>query len=399
MYLFPRAAYERAMQIASARRRDREHALAKPMKAAVFVLLLGAIGLQVGPAGAATTWTRHTTPNPAGSTQIYLNAVSCTAATECTAVGDWYNVATAATSPLAERWNGTAWKIQTTHQPTGSTYAILQGVSCKSATECIAVGFSSTAAGGFPLAEMWNGISWKIQTTPHAKNVTNSQLTSVSCTSTTACTAVGYSAGLVLAETWNGTAWSLQTIPTPTTGTLAGVSCVSNVCAAVGYSSSLDESFSEVRVGGVWKIKPIPIPAIGASDLFGVSCTSSTSCTAVGSFLNIGFVTTTLVEVWNGTVWSVQPSANDAAQLVNKLTGVSCRSANACTAVGYTQTGYTTLAEAWNGTTWKLQTTAALPAGSRYPSLSGVSCTTASTCTAVGSFLGTTGYTSLAEAK
>lgn len=41
--------------------------------------------------------------------------------------------------PLAEGWDGTSWTIQSTAAP-GSFDDTLNGVSCTSATNCIAVG-------------------------------------------------------------------------------------------------------------------------------------------------------------------------------------------------------------------------------------------------------------------
>jgi hypothetical protein len=73
----------------------------------------------------------------------------------------------------------------------------------------------------------------------------NDTLTSVSCASSGACTAVGYyatSSGreMTLAEAWDGSAWTAQATPNPSTtlsSVLTGVSCAASACAAVGYSS------------------------------------------------------------------------------------------------------------------------------------------------------------------
>jgi hypothetical protein len=67
------------------------------------------------------------------------------------------------------------------------------------------------------LAERWNGSQWSIIPTI-APN--GSALLAVSCTSGTACTAVGYQPGrrlfrLPLVERWNGSRWSIQRIALP----------------------------------------------------------------------------------------------------------------------------------------------------------------------------------------
>jgi len=42
----------------------------------------------------------------------------------------------------------------------------------------------------------------------------------------------------------------------------------------------------------------------------------------------------TLIEGWNGTTWSLQPSANPDGAPQNTLLGVSCPAATVCVAVG-----------------------------------------------------------------
>lgn len=41
----------------------------------------------------------------------------------------------------------------------------------------------------------------------------------------------------------------------------------------------------------------------------------------------------TLAEAWDGTSWSIQPTVNPAG--FSELSGVACRSAGVCTAVGF----------------------------------------------------------------
>ena len=115
------------------------------------------------------------TRTPAGAAYSELSGVSCTSATACTAVGD-YNYAA-----VAERWNGTVWRIQPT--PTSGIGTTLDGVSCTSATACTAVGSYLTGADGTEatLAERWNGTAWKIQPTPNPGGPTDSYLSGVSC--------------------------------------------------------------------------------------------------------------------------------------------------------------------------------------------------------------------------
>jgi hypothetical protein len=120
-----------------------------------------------------------------------------------------------------------------------------------------------------------------------------------------------------------------------------------------------------------------------------VSCTSSTSCTAVGNFTNSVGTDVTLAEVWNGTSWAMASTPNSIGAQGSYLFGLSCISASACTAVGdYSNSagGDVTLAEAWNGTLWAIAPTPN-PPGALVSYLSGVSCI-AATCNATGYYYG-----------
>jgi hypothetical protein len=116
-----------------------------------------------------------------------------------------------------------------------------------------------------------------------------------------------------------------------------------------------------------------------------VSCTSATTCTAVGNYNTAG-KDVTLAERWNGTGWAIQPTPNPAGPDSAQLGAIACTSSKACTAVGagYSNTGTSvTLAEHWNGANWAIQPTPN-PAGSTQSSLGGVSCISSPGCTAVG---------------
>ena len=156
---------------------------------------------------AASGWSIQTTPNPAGGSDVVLNGVSCASASACTAVGGPAQPATTGVA-LAEGWNGTTWSIQHTPNPTGGSSIVLGGVSCSSASACTAVGDSSNGTTTVTLAERWNGTKWSIQHTPNPSGSSATILSGVSCSSVSACAAVGGwsngTAGVTLAESWSG---------------------------------------------------------------------------------------------------------------------------------------------------------------------------------------------------
>jgi hypothetical protein len=69
------------------------------------------------------------------------------------------------------------------------------------------------------------------------------------------------------------------------------------------------------------------------SSLQAVSCTSSTSCVAVGSYVTALGVGRTLVESWNGSTWTKVSSPNQGTA-ASFLSAVSCTSSSRCVAVG-----------------------------------------------------------------
>jgi hypothetical protein len=88
---------------------------------------------------------------------------------------------------------GSTWKVEPTPNLAGAEINEFSAVSCSSATACTAVGSraASLSSPGFTLAERWNGMSWRIQHTILPNGAASTTFTGVSCASATACTAVG----------------------------------------------------------------------------------------------------------------------------------------------------------------------------------------------------------------
>jgi hypothetical protein len=225
--------------------------------------------------------------------------VSCTSTTMCVAVGS------ANDRPLVWRWNGITWAAEATP----AVYGDLGGVSCSSAHACMAVG-QQTSSTGFhlsTLAEEWDGTTWSIQPTPSPTPVSRnpspggSSLWKVSCARADACMAIGYATGdsgnSAFTESWNGTSWALQTPPNPGYE-LENISCTApNGCTAVGYHRTRrffffhgpDVASAEMWNGRSWSSQPLPsLHSSVGSSLAGVSCTTTDTCTAVGTIRSKG---------------------------------------------------------------------------------------------------------------
>ena len=348
------------------------------------VLVLAA----AGPAAAAGGWTVQYPQNPAGSIDSSLDGVSCAVSPTCIAVGGYYVPASNTDLSLAEEWNGSSWVIQPTPNPSGSVSAGFVAVSCPVTTHCAAVGGYSTVTTGAdsPLAERWNGTAWAIQSTPALAD--GGDFSGVSCPSTSACIAVGtaYTSNNTdnLAEEWNGAKWARQTVPTPAGGAgLSAVSCPSvSYCVAVG-GTNRDKPYAVIWNGTTWSAVPVPPPAgEPLSGLAAVSCSSASACTATGSAIGSGNGTQVLVERWNGTTWAIQQAPDQGAN--SQLVAVSCPSATSCTAIGDSGgVSGVTLAEGWNGSAWTIESTPA-PNGYSFPLA--ISCTAATVCTSTGEY-------------
>lgn len=249
---------------------------------------------------------RSTVPSPNTTTQQgLLDGVSCTSARACTAIGD-YATSFYSYETLAEVWAGKKWAIEKTPNPADAGEgSFLSAVSCTSDTWCTAVGAYAVVNNGVPrtLAEAWNGKKWTIEPT-----LTRAEwsLSAVSCTSATKCTAVGSGSGRTLAEDWNGKKWTVETTPNSTKAKDDDLSCTSaKACIAVGSGAA--GTLAEVWNGKKWAIEHTANPT-GAKDssLSGVSCTSATTCTAVGYYENSANTSLTLAEAWSDTRWTVE---------------------------------------------------------------------------------------------
>ena len=395
-------------------------------------------------AEAKCTWSLQEGSNPVPAYQFELKGVSCSSATACVAVGkNLYDGRS-----FVDRWNGSSWSLlsgtvtgdmkhlsclasgcfavgtaggaaqawwvgeitglsawgvypTTPPLPGGASETKLEDVDCTSASECTAVGSYKGSEGVYhPLVERWNGTAWSLQSAPNpAEGSAQNAMLSVSCMSL-GCIAVGEAGGKPVAETWISGSWALTSPKLPAGakgGKLSAVSCYSLNCVAVGNSNEgvgTEKPLAETFLNGTWTLKSVPIPsgAQGFVELAGVSCASSSACTATGYYATnvsgaVPIELKTLAESWNGTSWSIKSSPNAAGQAWNFLTDVSCSAASACTAVGRDTASFgqvpESLAERWDGSVWSTQTIVnpELPVEDE---LKSASCASNTLCLAVG---------------
>lgn len=325
-----------------------------------------------------SAWSQQTSPNPEKSSNTVLQNVSCVDRYSCVGVGDWLNGKT--WQPMAQYWNSNSgWALDVTESPAGATFGLLEGVSCR--VRCLAVGWYTNSSGENKTAGEARAItSWTQRSIPEGTG-----LRGISCTSSSACVAVGTNLGSkAKTATWNGTSWVAAGEPIPVgaeDSELEDVSCTSSTtCTAVGTfinSEGYEKPYAARYASGSWTVQTVPQPKeTFRGNLHDVSCVSATLCRAVGehgSSKESG--EGVLIEVWNGTSWAVQTVPAEGRSLF----GISCASSSACLAVG-DETSGTGLVERWNGTSWSVTSN---PTNGSV--LHGVSCTGESDCTVAGS--------------
>ncbi len=315
-----------------------------------------------------------------------FSGVSCTSSSFCMAVGGY--AAEDTERPLAERWNGRAWSFTTEHVAAGS--ASLNSVSCTSADFCMAVG----AGAGGAVAVVWDGSLWT--SVGVASGYDDASFFGVSCPTASQCVAVGETtsgSAQALVEYWQqgGSAFTLGTAANATgVDLLTSVSCTTVFCMAVGWNEAGGAPaipLTEEDILGTWAVLPTPDTSTTRwNQLTGVSCTSFTSCIAVGhSSLQNQYRNISLT--WDGTSWKNR-STPQPGSAADDLEAVSCvgTGLSDCTAAGdetsrNLQSDRTSIVH-WNGASWSVRGT---PAGAPAESFAGVSCSSGSQCVAVGS--------------
>jgi hypothetical protein len=321
-----------------------------------------------------------------------LYGVSCASATSCVAVGYAYEVAYDGEA-LAETWNGSKWTVHIAD--VGLYYPTLDSVSCFSPTDCEAVGYADSDG---TAALTWDGATWSIDTAPTFSS-SDHYLYGVSCASSTDCIAVGAVENEALILSYNGGAWTQVAADDPGSGNyLYGVSCpTTSTCIAVGYQETFAQEIGLIEKisvsGGVAEVASTTSgrnPYISYTYLKAVSCTSNTFCVAVGYGSSTGGdVGDTFAESYNGTSWKQIKSATVGRDDFDELLGISCTSSTSCVSGGYeygpsTAFVYFPLVEAMS----KGALSATSISDARRPGgyISGISCPSSKMCIAVGSF-------------
>lgn len=296
-----------------------------------------------------TSWSNIAAGMPAGATGGELQSVDCFSFVGlfCFAAGS-YTSSGVTKSLIVSGENTGLSAVETTPNPEGASETALKGMACRvfSSTSCMAVGYSVKSGKKTVFAVGLNSeAKWVTQTMPEPEGAISSELHGVDCPTTTFCVAVGsytVSGGSIwaMSATWNGTSWTLQT-PSKPAGSIRTVlldaSCSSaSACTAVGIyrdSGGLQTSFVQRWNGTSWSHQSSPNPVGSTNTVFqGVSCATGSFCVAVGDWNN-GKSWQPMAQAWNGSTWALDTTPNPEGATETIIEGVACRTG--CISVGW----------------------------------------------------------------
>jgi len=375
--------------------------------------------------------------NAAAAPVASLAGVACVSAASCVAVGG-YLANTSVGAPMTSTQSSGTWaraealRLPADAAPTQSS-AALDAVSCPATATCVGVGYyENTTPAVLPMVATESAGSWSTAAAiglPADQGGNQiAQLTSVSCVDAHSCVAVGsymdkqartqLMVASEAAGAWHAAvklalphdAGTVQHVALGTTE-LASVSCAdAGDCVAVGSYLDAAGGYAPLRVtekAGAWGPvvrAPVPAvtPAVSSAELHAVSCTSATSCVAVG-YATVGasdawpVIEVETAGAWGPVVRLGIPAATPAA-VGGQLRGVTCTSTSSCTAVGELELagGGSVAAVAVDAAGhWQpLQRVASIPTGIANPRLAiltSVACPLANQCVGVGFALAVSG--------
>jgi Bacterial Ig-like domain (group 3) len=290
-------------------------------------------------------------PGPASSgSDLQLTVISCGAAGECGAGGsfdDGMSTAAAIVGQSGGIWGG-AQLVAGLSSLATITWSQITAVSCPAAGDCVAVGDyegPDAVAGAFVVSQAdgrWGPAQAVSGLNGLFAGGNQATAGSVSCATAGNCTAVGGVGGGAWAASETDGAWSTATGILATD--LVSVSCLAaGDCTAVGSESV--EAVEVQETDGVWgAVAELPgttsLAGGGYPDPVAVSCSSPGNCAATGNIYGPGPVSSVFVASETAGGWG---AASLVAGLGDTTTGdalvsaLSCGAAGYCSAVGQTR--------------------------------------------------------------
>lgn len=376
---------------------------------------------------AAGNWTSSVQaplPGGAGSDpNVNLTSVSCASVGSCTAVGDYFD-GNALELGVAINLRRGVWRPGlTVNLPAGAAGdpdVTLNAVSCTAPGDCTAVGSYQTTSGE-PMALVVSETNWvwgtgsSILLPAGASPAGTSTLSGVACGAPGDCSAVGWYAdgsgaiqGLLVSSSGGG--WGPGTAVSLPGGaalqpevSFGDITCPAiGQCVAVGEYTDINGNRDGILVSqtsGVWgaaQAAPLPVDALAeqATTLNSVACTAVGYCTAVGEYTNTsqsyeGVVLTETAGAWSQGIEATLP-LNAAGNQDANLNAVTCTMYETCVITGtYFSTHPTGLLLTEVAGRWKQPLSAYMPpgaSGNPYSLLDTIACAPGGYCVAAGNY-------------
>jgi photosystem II stability/assembly factor-like uncharacterized protein len=316
-------------------------------------------GLLLATTDGGSSWSRVALPSSGDA-----RGLSCPSASTC--------VVPAATGAGVPEFFNVSNGIATRGPALALGMTSVRSLTCGSAVSCVAVGSIATSRGevGGLLTTSTAGTSWTALATPSSVRA----FTGVSCPSATTCIAVGQDnqSGVIVTTTNHGATWST----TPVAIALSDVSCATlSTCVIVGNGAMYRSPGTKER----WRTAKVPA---SVWQLNAVSCATAEACVAVGYNQAGGAAT-----VWTndgGRDWhnSAHVSSDFQMSSVQCLTTTLCTAAGTNIA-SFGVAGAGVIERSTDGGAhWAI---ASVPATT--PGLVSGACLNAATCLAVGTSL------------
>jgi hypothetical protein len=228
-----------------------------------------------------SAWSIVASPNTGAPQNNWFEDVACASASECWAVGAYSPAALGTGQPLIQRWDGAAWTIVGSPQPSVNNNNYLRGVTCAAASDCWAVGDYFLDGHTRSLIEHWDGSAWGVVASPNTGAAQNNRLVGVTCTSASDCWSVGYftdDAGIFHTLTQRYVA---ATVPEPTAFTFM---------ARTGVATNVFVTSESKTLAGFTGLLPIAIDNGGQYRIDSGAWTGAAGQVAAGSTLSVRHV-------------------------------------------------------------------------------------------------------------
>jgi hypothetical protein len=264
------------------------------------------------------SWTATQMPMPSGGSFISgfgtsLNSdldIACPSASACVVTGDYLDSADSEEGLLVTG-SGASWTAMQMPVPSGGNDGMpvlffWPPVACASASACVVVGtYKDSAGNSQDMFVTGSGTSWtatqmQVPTDSDVNNgLPSNSIDGIACPSASQCvTVVGFTGDGSQATVFTGldASWTASNVPLPTmSGGLdeeGPTACGSAACATVVASdvtaSSVNDAFILAGSGSSWPAYSVPLPGDNGETgaIYGIACTSASSCAAIGTYFD-----------------------------------------------------------------------------------------------------------------